>query len=135
MIPTMENLNTPLVLEPDVMLPAQWAALQQSSQRSGELRLLYAVLCDALGCLRRYTSPREQREYRAAMEWVDARDVDHPASFESICLAFHLHADAVRASIAHNTFRVGSIKMRVETRSRVHAYQPHGFRLRESVKR
>lgn len=125
MIPTMANFDTPAVLEPDVMLPAQWAALHQSCQLSGELRLLYAILCDALSCLRRHTTPSEKREYRAAMQWVDEHELDHPMGFESICLALHLHADTVRAAIARNTFHVGSIKIRHVTR--------HGFTLRAAV--
>ena len=67
MIPTMVSYDIPYVLEPDTCLSAQVAALHTSGQLSGELRLLYAILCDALSCLKKHRTLREKREYRDAM--------------------------------------------------------------------
>jgi hypothetical protein len=129
MISTMVSYDIPYVLEPDTCLPAQVAALHTSGQLSGELRLLHAILVDALHCLKRHTTLREKREYRDALEWVNEHDIDHPMSFESICIAMHLHAGAVRAEIACDSFRVGGTKMRCHTVDRV-----RGYRMRESVR-
>jgi hypothetical protein len=131
----MVSFDVPLVLEPDTCLPAQFAALQQSGQLSGELRLLTAILADALHCLKRRTTPADKREYRAAMEWVNERDLEYPASFEVICTALRLCPDAVRVAITHDTFNTGCLKDRCRTTNRLRGYRRRGFKMREAVTR
>jgi hypothetical protein len=64
----------------------------------GELRLMAAVLEDAVNILRRRPRSRAGREAR---EWLASRDASWPFAFERICDALDLDADSVRRQITH----------------------------------
>ena len=59
----------------------------------GELRLMAAVLEDALNVLRKCPRSRAGREAR---EWVNSRDTSWPFAFERICEAFEIDSEHVR---------------------------------------
>ena len=62
----------------------------------GELRLMAAVLEDALNVLRKCPRSRAGREAR---EWVKSRDSSWPFAFERICEAFEIDAEHVRRQL------------------------------------
>ena len=62
----------------------------------GELRLMAAVLEDALNTLRKCPRSRPGREAR---EWVTSHDTSWPFAFERICEAFEIDADHVRQQL------------------------------------
>ena len=66
-------------------------------QQVGEMRLMAAVLEDAIAILRKRPRSRAGREAR---EWMLSRDMSYPFSYERICEALDLDADTVRQGIA-----------------------------------
>jgi len=64
----------------------------------GELRLMAAVLEDAINILRKRPRSRAGREAR---EWLGSRDASWPFAFERICDVLDLDADSVRRQIAN----------------------------------
>jgi hypothetical protein len=77
----------------DLPAPRPW------QQRIGEMRLMAAVLEDAVHVLRKRPRSRAGREAR---EWLSSVDRGWPFSYERICEALDLDADQVRRRIANN---------------------------------
>ena len=63
----------------------------------GELRLIAAVLEDAINIVRKRPRSRAGREAR---EWLASHDATWPFAFERICEALDLDADSVRRQVA-----------------------------------
>ncbi|MGE0825928.1 MAG: hypothetical protein AB7G75_12330 [Candidatus Binatia bacterium] len=69
---------------------------------SGEFRLLWAVLEDAIECYLRYVDHPSQtmRELFAdAAEWIESDDEEQLCSFVGICGAFHIDPDYLRRGL------------------------------------
>lgn len=67
------------------------------TRQIGELRLMAAVLEDAVNVLRKRPRSRAGREAR---EWLAARDTSWPFAYERICEALDLDPDRVRREVA-----------------------------------
>ena len=95
-----EESDGPSELVPEQILPVQFAELlQRSAERTPELRLMAAVLEDAIRTLCRCTgSPgvRRQRLFSETADWFESPDVSWPFSFENICDALALEPGWVR---------------------------------------
>ena len=78
----------------------------------GELRLMAAVLEDAINILRKRPRSRAGREAR---EWLHSRDMTWPFAFERICDALDLDAGSVRRQVTN-----GSSVMRIPMQSYAH---------------
>lgn len=80
-------------------------------QRTGEYRLLIAVLQDALECWFRYRHSqrrRERRLFREVSEWFSARDRDRLFAFECICDHLALDPNYIRQGLKQwQSSRVG----------------------------
>jgi len=63
----------------------------------GELRLMAAVLEDAINIVRKRPRSRAGREAR---EWLASRDATWPFAYERICEALDLDADSVRRQVS-----------------------------------
>jgi hypothetical protein len=63
----------------------------------GELRLMAAVLEDAINIVRKRPRSRAGREAR---EWLASSDASWPFAFERICEALDLDANSVRRQVA-----------------------------------
>jgi hypothetical protein len=63
----------------------------------GEMRLMAAVLEDAISVLRKRPRSRAGREAR---EWMLSRDTSYPFAYERICEALDLDPDSVRRGVA-----------------------------------
>jgi hypothetical protein len=86
-------------LAPEVVLPAQYFTAAPRTQRQPELRLMLAVLEDAVLTLVRHAGdnrPAARRLVREVERWVEARASDWPFSFENVCAVLGFDAAAVR---------------------------------------
>ena len=75
------------------------------TQHIGELRLMAAVLEDAVNILRKRPRSRAGREAR---EWLASHDTSWPFAYERICEALNLDPESVRRELAElgNTRRL-----------------------------
>lgn len=106
---------SPLVAD-ETLLPGQFAELQRSTVRSGEHRLLYAVLEDAVRCWQVHdgaTSQRGSRLFQDTAAWFASDSDASPFTFVAICQVFDLEPDVVRAGLRSWSAR------RRETRGKV----------------
>ena len=79
-------------------------------RRSGECRLLWAVLEDGLACYLRYAdhpSSAKRKLFQEANDWIEATEGENLCSFIGICGAFQLDPDYLRRRVrdirAHQT--------------------------------
>lgn len=84
----------------------------------GELRLMAAVLEDAVNVLRKRPRSRAGREAR---EWVGSRDTSWPFAYERICEALDLDPDRVRREVAAGGTAVGRFPARPAAQSHLAA--------------
>ncbi len=94
--------NATAFFEPVVLLPSQLAS--SSSQSIPELKLVAAILEDALLCINRRASARRGRRRREFMDawhwlWNDRRD--WPFAFRNVCDLLEIDAAAVRQHVRH----------------------------------
>jgi len=85
------------LLEVAIVLPSQHFQLRH--KQKPEYRLMIAVLQDAVECVEKYRSATERRGrrlFREARQWFLADESDWPYSFECLCGALDLDANAVR---------------------------------------
>ena len=81
----------------DVVLPSQH--FRRRRKQTPELRLMMAVLHDALDCIETYrlaTDTDGRRQFWQAQRWFLADEAHWPYSFECICAALDLDSQAVR---------------------------------------
>lgn len=80
-----------------------YLASQHSSRaRSGESRLMLALLQDGIDCFLRHLAARDgkSRELLAETEqWIFEREIDGIFSFESVCETLGVSASSLRAKI------------------------------------
>jgi hypothetical protein len=63
-----------------------------------EMRLLQAVLEEAITCLKKYRAGRS-KAYLEAVEWMRSRSRNFVFSFENICDVFDIDADCLRGKL------------------------------------
>ena len=85
------------------LLPVQYyERIAGGRTPSGEFRLFFAILEDALRCYvraRNCTSAVKRAEFNDAWEWFHTRGTPHVFSFESICAFLDLNPDWLRARL------------------------------------
>lgn len=92
--------NVVRVFAPDLITPDQHrdrVRLEPSDRP--EIRLMIAVMEDAVAILQRYAhdpSDRHQREVAEALDWIDSTDTTWPYSFENVCSALAFEPERVR---------------------------------------
>ena len=105
----IEEADGPSELVPDGLLPVQFVELlQRPTERKPELRLMVAVLEEALRTFCRYAGSsgrRNQRLFREAAEWFDSSDASWPFAFEYICDALGLEPEWIRQLIRRREAR------------------------------
>ena len=96
----IEESGGPSELVPDQLLPVQFADLLHGPPaRTPELRLMAAVLEDAMRTFCRCAASRgrrSQRLFRETAEWFESSDVSWPFSFENIRDALALEPEWIR---------------------------------------
>lgn len=68
-------------------------------RRSGEFRLLWAVLEDGIACYLRYgdhPSSAMRKLFQEARDWIEAKEGEDLCSFSGICEAFQLEPNYLR---------------------------------------
>jgi hypothetical protein len=91
-----------LTVEPETVLPVQFFPASFAGAEQPEKRLMLAILSDALSTLLRSGHDAELANRSAVDEvlaWCSSRDVLWPFSFENICAALGINADALREGI------------------------------------
>ena len=71
-------------------------------QESGEFRLLWAILEDAIECYFRYAdqpSAQAQEQFREAAEWIGSEEEEWLCSFMSICRIFQIDPGYMRRGL------------------------------------
>ena len=96
----IEEADGPSELVPDQMLPVQFVELlQRPSEQTPELRLMAAVLEDAIRTFCRFAGSQalgSRRLFKETAEWFETSVVSWPFSFENICDALGLEAEWIR---------------------------------------
>jgi hypothetical protein len=83
----------------DLILPSQFFELVGKSRFTSEQRLMLAVLADAINILhdrRGALSARKRRLFIDAARWVMTRGSNVPFSFDNVCDALEISAEALR---------------------------------------
>jgi hypothetical protein len=124
-------------LDVDLMLPSQYEYRNRRpvSEFSGELKLCFAVLENAILEWHRISSPKFQEYYSTAhiaarrhwelvmnelLDWFTEKESVWPMAFEAICDRFSIDADAVRSSLGiRNNTVVGPHRLHAPIR-RIH---------------
>ena len=71
-------------------------------QSSGEYRLLWAILEDAIDCYFRYAdlpSATAQEQFREAEDWIESKEEEWLCSFNSICRHFQIDPGYLRRGL------------------------------------
>jgi len=102
------RLHTDAILsQAEIILPSQYYG-SSGSARSGEQRLILAVLVDAINVLQHWKgtgSPRKRRNFAEAAQWVSARGTIDPFSFDSVCEALDVDSELLRSRLLMFTCR------------------------------
>lgn len=124
--------NRPLPLSiPDILTPVQFfqRTTDSASMWTGERRLLFAVLQNAVDSLLRYQhdyTPYGRHLFQEAHEWFWLAHVWGLYSFESICSHLHLDAGYIRRGLKRlydpTTVSFAPIRKRA---SHAHSLTPH----------
>jgi hypothetical protein len=85
----------------DPMLPVQfYEAVSGGRSLSGEFKLFFAILEDALRCyVRTRNCPAKRAEFLDACSWFMARGMPHVFSFESVCEYLDIEPDWLRTRL------------------------------------
>jgi len=87
--------------EPDTILATQFFGRLRSSERSGERRLMVAVLEEGVLTYLKYahiTDPKGRALFEEAKAWIESSDNDLMA-FETLCHAVGLEPDYIRRGL------------------------------------
>ena len=89
---------------PDTILPAQWhtPALATRLEKSGELRLLYALVEDAINCFTIYAQTEkkhDRRLHQEAADWLLADDPLWAFSSTNVLLGLGINPDVLRRKL------------------------------------
>ena len=90
--------RSPAPFEPDTLLPSQYFDRLRAPHRSGEFRLMVAILEDAIRVYR-HLAARGGSDFEEAEAWIENPDGTYIFSFQSICDMADLDADYVRRGL------------------------------------
>jgi len=88
---------------PDVILKSQFFDTLGKRTLTSEQRLMLAVLADAINLVQdgyRSSSPRRRTSFSEAKNWIFQSGVRCPLSFENVCDALSIDAEALRWRVA-----------------------------------
>jgi hypothetical protein len=98
--------RTPSGFEPDTLLPTQFFDRLRARERSGEWRLMVAILQDAVDVYLKQAGAKDahhERLFAEAEEWIEERieerDGRYVFSFESICDVLGMDPDYLRGGL------------------------------------
>jgi len=94
-------LTDDILSQADIILPSQYYG-SRGSARSGEQRLILALLVDAINDLQSWRgvgSERKRRNCAEAALWVNTRGTCHPFSFDSVCDYLEIDSALLRSRL------------------------------------
>jgi hypothetical protein len=124
---------------PDVILKSQFFDTIGKRALTSEQRLMLAVLADAINLVQeghRSISPRKRSSFSEAKNWIFQSGVRCPLSFENVCDALAIDADALRWRVAalisgHPEAMPTQLRLRRKEASRVQRLTVNRVRRRE----
>jgi len=91
------------LFQPDTLLTEQYLEThRRKTHLEPEIRLMLAVLEDAVACFQKYVTaqrPKEKALFQEAEEWFLEKDSDSIYSFENICESLGLNPDYLRKGL------------------------------------
>mgnify|MGYP001412508439 CR=1 FL=1 len=88
------------LFEPDLITPEQHRdRVRAECTDQPEVRLMLAVMEDAVATYQRYAvenDGRNQRLFEEAEDWINSTDTSWPYSFENICVALRVEPETLR---------------------------------------
>jgi hypothetical protein len=129
------NLDSTRLFEPDTLMPHQYYATLRKSQHSDpELRLMAAILEDAVACLSRdpLRCARPHRKgVEEALSWIDAQgEEDWVFSFHNVCESLGLDPSYLRRGLYDWTSRARSATVAEPLKLRKYRSGPRRKKLR-----
>jgi hypothetical protein len=131
--------------QPDIILPSQYFGALGSVGLSGELRLMLAVLIDAINVLESWKgggSAQKRRNFAEAAQWVNTPGTSYPFSFDSVCDALEIESELMRSRLrvltvrsANSARRPALARLRLKELSRGQHLTANRLRRREHVPR
>lgn len=100
---------------PDVILPSQFFESSRAQTLSSEQRLMLAVLTDAINIIGEYrVSPHQLRRaaFHEASAWIFGSGITGPMSFDNVCDALNVNAEALRKKLSELALQPGSTLLR-----------------------
>ncbi len=96
-----ERLND--IFEPDVLLPVQYfAQLKRKKYKSGEHRLVIAIMQDAVECFQKHIHAHDSKRrqlYADAEVWIGEDDDTSVFSFNNVCALLSIDVDYARKGL------------------------------------
>lgn len=129
------NLDSAKLFEPDALMADQYYATMRKSQHSDpELRLMAAILEDAVSCLskdpRRCARPHRKAS-EEALSWVNALgEEDWVFSFNNVCETLGFDPNYLRRGLHHWTTRARSTNVAEPPRLKKYRSGPRRKKLR-----
>ncbi|HVO91681.1 MAG TPA: hypothetical protein VMT22_02520 [Terriglobales bacterium] len=129
------NLDSTKLFEPDALMADQYYATMRKSQHADpELRLMAAILEDAVSCLakdpRRCARPHRKAS-EEALSWINAQDEeDWVFSFDNVCETLGLDPGYVRRGLHHWTSRARNATVEAPLRLKKYRSGPRRKKLR-----
>ena len=134
-----------ILSQADIILPSQYFGSVGSAGRSGEQRLMLAVLVDAINILQSWKgngSVRKRQNFAEAAQWVNTRGTHHPFSFDSVCHVLEIDSELLRSRLrvltvrlANSANRLTLARLRLKELSRRQHMTAYRLRRREHVPR
>ena len=124
---------------PDVILKSQFFDTLGKRSLTSEQRLMLAVLADAINLVQdgaRSVSPRKRSSFAEAQNWIFQSGVRCPLSFENVCDALSIDAEALRWRVAgmisgNRDAMPAPLRLRLKEASRVQRLTVNRVRRRE----
>lgn len=125
---------------PDVVLPSQFFESSGGQAFSSEQRLMLAVLTDAINILGESRDSRsnfKRDSFNEASAWVFGRGLQGPMSFDHVCDALGVNAEALRNRLAELISQQGGslLKLRLKEASRTLSVTVNRVRRRRRLTR
>ena len=101
--PSSQRFPISVYLEPDVLSSFEFSKThQRRDDCQPEIKLMFAVLSDAIECFQRYIDAKNRRcrkIFAEAETWILCLENQGLFSFEQICEALHLSPSYIRAGL------------------------------------
>lgn len=121
---------------PDVILRSQFFELVGTRSLSSEQRLMLAVLADAINVVQEYggsASLRKRNSFNEAWNWFFTKGITCPLSFDNVCDALGMDAQALRWRLSELVAGRGNapLRLRLKEASRMQRLTVNRVRRRD----